>query len=713
MLPQPGQVIENRYEIVREIGDGGMGIVYEIRGVTLHNRLAMKLLRPDLARHELIKERFWREARLQSTIEHHNIARVIDLIACDGVPAIIMEYLEGQSLADWLWAGNQLDPEGVRYFGFQVASALLAAHKHGVVHRDLKPDNIFVVRGPDGKPVPKLLDFGVAKVLEGTKLTVTDAFVGTYRYASPEQVADPETIDSRSDLYSLGVILWQLLMHRYPYDGVSGSYALQDAVLKLELDPLPDSVPPGLKALVEGLLQKDRERRVQSAADITEALRPTAAPNDPTVVNTEPGQRSVDYSLEMTHVSPQQRPDHLRGVVADGGEAELMPSQDYPVAEPVDSVEILPGDHDATHMATEPNPAPTPTPTTDPTPIAIELLDRTDSDTGEDPNHAATADFPILDDEFPAGPGTGKRSRPILQTGSSPILDPSRVKTPESKRAGQITQDFRFVSSSYGVIRNSRRIRMLAVVLGSALLGAVATYPFWGKAVFSGDGNADPSILTLEPLPEYVDVDAAAGMVSLVDSPNVFDNVARATAYNGGRLRVVAEMCADDDGRWAQVELMSDADARANLDSVGVIGWVRIQDVAPHRYGCCDGRSFDCTPVTEDDVAEFFELSHRVSETTPRSGAVVRSSPIERFDVDNYIADLEENMHIEITRELCSIDGFRWAEVSVYDAPVEDEGSGGQEAPPLHTGWVFRPSLSPNPDGCCLGRAPFDPGCTE
>ena len=272
MLPTASTIIDNRYEIVRDIGVGGMGLVYEVQGLMLQNRFAMKLLKPDLAQHELIRERFWREAKLQSTIDHPNIVKVYDLISVQGVPAIILEFLDGVNLADFLDAGERLTIEQVRRIAREIASGLDAAHAIGTVHRDLKPDNIFLVAGEGKKWTPKLLDFGVAKVFDDTRLTVTDAFVGTYRYASPEQVLDSTNIDARSDLYSLGVVLWELLTNEIPYSHVSGNYAIQNAVLNESLGPLPDHTPPDLEAVIRKLLFKEVELRIQSAAGLIAAL---------------------------------------------------------------------------------------------------------------------------------------------------------------------------------------------------------------------------------------------------------------------------------------------------------------------------------------------------------------------------------------------------------------------------------------------------------
>ena len=272
MIVNNGQLLKERYRVIQEIGIGGMGIVYLIVDEHDQQKKALKILKPDLARYDLIRQRFSREAKIQSTLHHPNITKVYQLIEVQGLPAIIMEFLEGWNLADWIDAGNQMSPEMVRSFSIQIASALELAHQAGAVHRDLKPENIFLLSTRDQTLLPKMLDFGVAKIFDAAPLTVTNAFVGTYRYASPEQIIRATEVDFRSDLYSLGVLMWELLAHKQPWASLYGTYAVQKAVIQRTLPSLPDSVPVDLATIVRKLLFKEPELRFQTAFSVKDAL---------------------------------------------------------------------------------------------------------------------------------------------------------------------------------------------------------------------------------------------------------------------------------------------------------------------------------------------------------------------------------------------------------------------------------------------------------
>ncbi len=232
--PLLGQVVDGRYEVVSVIGEGGMGTVYEVRHTTLGRRFALKVLRRDIADAEHTA-RFIQEAKAAAAIGHPNIVAVSDFgeisLAPDGrsdgaplspgplsqpVPYFVMEYLTGISLASLLRAEKTLDPARAAQIVLQCAAGLSAAHAAGVVHRDLKPDNVFLTRSGDREFV-KLLDFGVAKMAGAGRLTRAGMVFGTPHYMSPEQAAG-QSVDHRADVYALGVILYEALAGRVPFE---------------------------------------------------------------------------------------------------------------------------------------------------------------------------------------------------------------------------------------------------------------------------------------------------------------------------------------------------------------------------------------------------------------------------------------------------------------------------------------------------------------
>jgi len=192
----------NNYRIVRLIGEGGMGSVYEAEHPLIHRKVAVKVLRPELARDPVLVKRFFNEARATSEIRHPNIVEIIDVGTLpEGVPYLVMEMLEGESLLNRLKAVGRLDPTHAVYFTYQAAAALQAAHEHGIIHRDLKPDNLFVVPEHGGSVIIKVLDFGIAKLrgdASGSSVSTSPgAVLGTPAYMSPEQCRGIPTTSAR------------------------------------------------------------------------------------------------------------------------------------------------------------------------------------------------------------------------------------------------------------------------------------------------------------------------------------------------------------------------------------------------------------------------------------------------------------------------------------------------------------------------------------
>lgn len=266
------------YLIVRCIGEGGMGTVYEGRHESLGKRVAIKTLHGHGAQSGELVSRFVREGKAAAKINHPNVVDVVDVGVQDGMPYLIMEYLEGKDLAGTLEQHAPMAATPIADLMVPVVSALAAVHEAGIVHRDLKPDNIFITRGKGGAMEPKLVDFGISKVDDAgsLKLTGTNAILGTPYYMSPEQAGSSKEIDHRSDIFSIGVILYQCATHELPFKGDSLFRLLTEIV---HADPPPlRSIKPEIseafEALVLRAMHKDPAQRFQSASALGAALLP-------------------------------------------------------------------------------------------------------------------------------------------------------------------------------------------------------------------------------------------------------------------------------------------------------------------------------------------------------------------------------------------------------------------------------------------------------
>jgi serine/threonine protein kinase len=262
------------YEIVGPLGAGGMGEVFRARDTRLGRDVAVKVLRESLASGTLW-ERFEREARAASALSHPNICAVYDVGEAEGRPYLVMELLEGQTLRDY--AGRQpAQPAVVIALGAQIADALEAAHANGIIHRDIKAGNIMVT----GRRHVKVLDFGLAKyaavaaAAEDTRtmesLTAAGTVVGTPHYMAPE-ILQGKPADARSDLWALGVVLHEMLTGRLPFQG-STAFEVSSAILSQAPAPLPTGLPSGLRTIVQRCLEKQPEKRYQSAGEVRAAL---------------------------------------------------------------------------------------------------------------------------------------------------------------------------------------------------------------------------------------------------------------------------------------------------------------------------------------------------------------------------------------------------------------------------------------------------------
>jgi eukaryotic-like serine/threonine-protein kinase len=266
---QEGSVIADRYEILKMLGQGGMGAVYKARDRELDRLVALKVIRPELAGHASILQRFKQELILARKITHRNIIRIFDLGVADGLRFITMEFVEGQDLASLLDAQPKYPPEATVKILRQVCAALEAAHAEGVVHRDLKPQNIMI----ESSGRVCVMDFGLARSLEANGLTQAGAIMGTPAFMSPEQ-AKGLPVDQRSDIYSLGIIAYVMLTGQTPFKADS---ALASMLLRTQGPPTPaveldPAIPKPLSDIVQKTMVVDPKDRYQSAAELAQDL---------------------------------------------------------------------------------------------------------------------------------------------------------------------------------------------------------------------------------------------------------------------------------------------------------------------------------------------------------------------------------------------------------------------------------------------------------
>ena len=299
---EPGEVIAAKYEILRRIGRGGMGVVFEARHATIGRRLAVKFLRADLTGDEKRLLRFQREARNCGALHHENIAAVLDFATDDvGRPYIVMEFVDGLSLRELVQTQAPLSVERACDLACQAARGLGAAHDAGVLHRDLKPENLMLTRRADGSDWVKLVDFGVARLTEDvdvTALTRDGQTPGTPHYLAPEIARGEQAASVSSDVYSLGVVLFELLTGRRPHP--DGSY---NAVLRhvaggraVPISEIRPDLPASLARLVDLILSPDPGERPDGTAAVVIALQPfqrrdSRVPEAATV--TSPGNRGA------------------------------------------------------------------------------------------------------------------------------------------------------------------------------------------------------------------------------------------------------------------------------------------------------------------------------------------------------------------------------------------------------------------------------------
>jgi eukaryotic-like serine/threonine-protein kinase len=294
----PGALLDNRYEILAPLAEGGMGAVYRARRMLLGDEVAIKVVRQDAA-DAIARDRFLRESRIAARLRHPSIVSILDFdMPVGDDPYLVMELLSGPSLRDEIAARGRLEVDDVQRIMPGVCAALHLAHSHGIVHRDIKPANIVAHEYDPGERVYKLVDFGVANLRLSTvetRLTTGHQFVGTAAYAAPEQISGRE-VDARSDIYALGVVLYEMLTGQMAFAG-NDLMAIVTAQMTAEV---PDvlrvrpELPPWIAAVVRKAMAKDVEARWHSAAELADALCPNAAP-------TRAGATSAGSQLARTY----------------------------------------------------------------------------------------------------------------------------------------------------------------------------------------------------------------------------------------------------------------------------------------------------------------------------------------------------------------------------------------------------------------------------
>ena len=277
-----GETLADKYKVERVLGSGAMGVVVAARHVDLQQLVALKFMLPTALPNQAAADRFLREAQAAGRLRGEHVARVMDFGRLPGgAPYIVMEFLEGNDLEDILNKQGPFTVGDATLFLSQACSAMAEAHAQGIVHRDLKPQNLFLTKRPDGSPLLKVLDFGISKLqgdISGVTATQSTTVMGSPAYMSPEQARSAKHVDARSDIYSLGAILYQLLSGYLPFqaDSVAGMLVSIVSEPPIPLSEAAPHVPSDLAEIIMQCLSKDRDKRPQTARELGMMLAPFA-----------------------------------------------------------------------------------------------------------------------------------------------------------------------------------------------------------------------------------------------------------------------------------------------------------------------------------------------------------------------------------------------------------------------------------------------------
>jgi serine/threonine protein kinase len=347
MVLQQGQVLDGKYRIVRVIGEGGMGAVYEGENVRIRRRVAIKLLHAGIAANMEMVQRFEREAQVAGTVGNDHILEILDLGALPtGERYMVMEYLDGETLTDRIKARTRLSPREATKLLRQVLKGLAAAHSAGIVHRDLKPDNIFILREKAGiKDFVKIIDFGISKFSEpggvSSRMTRTGALMGTPHYMAPEQATGSTEIDRRTDIYAVGIIMYEAVTGRVPFQAETFNQLLFEIALA-KIIPARQVVPdldPAMDSIIMKASARDAAHRFQSSDEFIAALDEWE--NSGSAVSLPPGE-SIEAIVAATVPRALQGPGGNDATIsADTGSGRISKSS---VGRPAVAVSAPPGE---------------------------------------------------------------------------------------------------------------------------------------------------------------------------------------------------------------------------------------------------------------------------------------------------------------------------------------------------------------------------------
>ncbi|HDY88457.1 MAG TPA: zinc-ribbon domain-containing protein, partial [bacterium] len=319
------EIISDRYEVIRELGRGGMAIVFLAKDNRLDRQVALKLLPEQFHHDQSFRERFLREAKISAKLSHPNIIQIHDVNEVRGFTYYSMSYIEGVSLAQIIRKGGAISPKIISRLGIQICFALQNAHEKNVVHRDIKPENILVNK----KRMPIVVDFGIAKALTEAKLSQTGMIIGTPHYMSPEQIKTG-VVDGRSDIYSLGCVLYEMAVGKTPFQGLDPTSLMYHQVN--ELPPPPHTknteIPEALSNIIMRALAKNPDERFQTASELGKALHNMTTGAAPPVKEAEaasgkqikkPADKSADASDYEATVIAQSGPQKGQAKAARDG----------------------------------------------------------------------------------------------------------------------------------------------------------------------------------------------------------------------------------------------------------------------------------------------------------------------------------------------------------------------------------------------------------